>query len=126
MSDESKEKAKKALSDLDKIVEEGNLSSTLSSFKKNSLEAIEKALDANSMDEISSLIRLGYHSVEAICKKGCKIINDKQDQSQIFKDSVESDFSLYLDAFESLIVSSIDAVFVEADAATLKQILGVK
>ena len=29
MSDESKEKAKKALSDLDKIVEEGNLSSTL-------------------------------------------------------------------------------------------------
>ena len=76
---------KKAVEKVKTIVKEGNLSSTVKSYKSSALDLISKISEIRDADAMSSVLRVAYLTYEKVCGENCRIINEEEDFSEVFK-----------------------------------------
>ena len=116
---------KEAVEKMKTIVKEGNLSSTIESYKKSALDLISKISEIRDLEAMSSMLRLGYSTYEKVCGDNCRIINEEEDFSEVFESSKKEDEAIFFDSFSLLVGSTIDGFFTEADAVTIKKLLNI-
>ena len=116
---------KKAVEKVKTIVKEGNLSSTVKSYKNSALDLISKISEIRDADAMSSVLRVAYLTYEKVCGENCRIINEEEDFSEVFKSTKKEDEAIFFDSFSLLVESTIDGFFTEADAATIKKLLNI-
>ena len=120
-----KDLQKKAVEKMGTVIKEGNLSSTIKSYKDSALGLLKQLTEINDLDSMSSMLRLGYTAYENICKDNCRIVDEQEDLSKVFKSSAKEDEKIFFDGFSLIVETTIDGFFTESDAETLKATLGI-